>query len=69
MATRACYLQFIEDKALCALTTTPQEAAGQSPGIWTLVVDRPSILLSIGKSKQISLRTFESLKTNVALTS
>ena len=47
----------------------PPEGAKPLPGIWTLAVDRPSSPLSIGKSKQISLKTFASLKTHASLIS
>ena len=66
---RLTYLKFIEEHAKCALTSTQHGEAKPSPGIWTLVADRHSTHLSIGKSRRISTKSFVNLKTNAGLIS
>ena len=63
--TRLDFLSFIEDKAQCALITTPRAEAVQSIGLWPLLADRPWTHQSIGKSKPIDVKTFAEMKTAI----
>jgi len=66
---RLNYLNFIEEQAQCALTSTPPVAEQPSTGLWPLAASRLSNARTTGKSKAISAKQLDAMKIDASITS